>query len=312
MSTATRRGEAHLWLLLEEALVAVGRGGADPWAVQRNFRYVADAMAHAGTLPPAITQAIKHELDDALVVRRLLPAASFHGDPYDIEDGQRDEHEHDRPSDGANVWFEAEIERHLDLLAAFDPATRPDAGAETIRILAAPARAFEAAGVLGATGRALVADLVASIADAGFDPGRGTPGDGRVRREWARFLRDRPPPLPEPFEPTRAVHPRAPLGAVGEHTLRADGVAWNHDALELTVSFRRPDGIAVTDRTPWLARAVDHRGRLHLGQPTRSHRDGGTAAVFTLRPGLDDGQGHGTLDVRLTNRGRKVEGRVEL
>ena len=308
MSTATRRGEAHLWLLLEEALVAVGRGGADAWDVQRQFRYVADAMASAGTLPATITQAIKIELDDALVVRRLVRAGSFTGAPYEVDDDVREGHR--GPNDGAVVWFEAEIERHLDLLAAYDPEVRPDAGAETLRILAAPARAFEAAGVLGAAGKSLVADLTASVAAAGFDPGRTTPGDGRVRKEWVRFLRERPVPFAVPFEPAKSVQPRTPIGDLGEHTLRVDEVGWNDDAVELTVAFRRPGGLAVVDRTPWLARVLDHRGRLHLGQPTRSHRDGGTAAVFALRPGLGDG---GTvLHVRLTNGGRRVEGKVSL
>ena len=308
MSTAARRGEAHLWLLLEEALVAVGRGGVDPWDAQRHFRYVADAMASAGALPTTITQAIKHELDDALVVRRLVPAASFRGEPYEVPEVRDDGHH--GAVDAAHVWFEAEIERHLDLLAAYDPAVRPDAGAETLRILAGPARAFEAAGVLGAPGKAMVADLTASIAAAGFDPGRTTPGDGRVRREWVRFLRDRPAPFPDPFEPTKSVRPRTPLGAIDDQTLRVDEVAWNEGALELTVSFRRDDGIAVTDRSPWLARVVDQRGRLHLGQPVRSYREGGTVAVFALRPGLDDTGA--ALQVRLSNRGRKVEGRVDL
>lgn len=308
MSTATRRGEAHLWLLLEEALVAVGRGGADPWDAQRHFRDVADAMAAAGTVPAPITQAVKHELDDALVVRGLVPAASFQGVAYEVDEHLRDDHR--GPADGANVWLEAEIERHLDLLAYFDPATGPDAGARTLRLVAAPARAFDAAGVLGAGGRALVSDFTASVAAAGFDPGRATPGDGRVRREWVRFLRDRPNPFPEPFEPAKSVRPRAALGEIGQHALRVDEVSWTDDALELTVSFRRPDGIARTDRSPWLARVLDHRGRLHLGQPTRSHREGGTSAVFALRPGLDDG---GTvLQVRLSNCGRKVEGQVSL
>lgn len=288
--------------------MAVGRGGADPWETQRQFRYVADAMASSGTLPTSITQAVKRELDDALVVRGLVPAASFLGATYEVDEAQRDAHH--GPGDGAVVWLEAELDRHLDLLAAHHPTTRPDAGAEALRILAAPARAFEAAGVLGAAGRALVADLVASIAAAGFDPGRTASPDGRVRREWVRFLRDRPAPFPEPFEPAKSVRPRTPLGLVGDHALRMDEVAWNEDGLELSVSFRRGDGIAVTDRTRWLARAVDHRGRLHLGQPTRSHRDGGTSAVFALRPGLDDG---GTvLHVRLSNNGRKIEAKVSL
>ena len=308
MSTATRRGEAHLWLLLEEALVAVGRGGADVWDVQRQFRSVADAMAAAGTLPTAITQAIKDELDDALVVRQLVPAASFTGAPYEVDDDVRESHR--GPADGALVWFEAEVERHLDLLTAFDPAVRPDAGAETLRLLAAPARAFDAAGVFGAAGKALVADLTASLAAAGYDPGRGTPGDGRVRKGWVRFLQDRPPPLAVPFEPAKSVRPRTTLGEIGDHSLRVDEVAWNDDAMEVTIAFRRPGGLAVVDRTPWLGRVVDHRGRLHLGQPTRSHRDGGTAAVFALRPGLADGAT--VLQVRVTNGGRRVEGKVEL
>lgn len=287
--------------------MAVGRGGSDPADVQRHFRYVGDAMALAGVVPTALVQALKHELADALVVRRLVPAASFIG----AEPGDRNEaDEHRGPVDGAVVWLEAEIERHLDLLAAHDPAVRPDAGAETLRLLAAPARAFDAAGVFGAAGKALVADLTASLAAAGYDPGRGTPGDGRVRKGWVRFLQDRPPPLAVPFEPAKSVRPRTTLGEIGDHSLRVDEVAWNDDAMEVTIAFRRPGGLAVVDRTPWLGRVVDHRGRLHLGQPTRSHRDGGTAAVFALRPGLADGAT--VLQVRVTNGGRRVEGKVEL
>ena len=310
-ATAARKGEAHLWLLLEEALVAVGRGGADPWETQRHFRYVADAMAVAGVVPTPITQGLEHELDDALVVRRLVPAASFLGNAHDLDD-EAEVRDHHGPTDGAHVWFESELERHLDLLAAYDPNTRPDAGAKTLHILAAPARAFDAAGVFGGTGRAMVADLTASIAAAGYDPGRATPGDGRVRREWVRFLRDRPQPIPEPFEPTKSVQPRADLGSIGNRTVRVDEVAWSEHAIELTVALRGTDGFAidVLQQAPWHAHVLDPRGRLHLGQPTRPHKHGGTSAVFQLRPGLDDGVT--VLQVRIAARGRKVEGHVAL
>lgn len=310
MSTAVQRGEAHLWLLLEEALVAVGRGGADPWDVQRHFRYVADAMSLSGVVPRAIARTLRLELDDALAVRRLVPAATFLADEQPIDDEARAAHR--GPADGALVWFEAEIERHLDLLAAHDPAVRPDAGGETLRILAAPARAFDAAGVFGAEGKGLVADLTASIADAGFDPGRATPGDGRVRRDWVRFLRDRPPPFPDPFEPGKSVQPRAILGTIGDRTVRVDEVAWTEGALELRVALRGTDGftVDVLEQPPWCARVLDHRGRVHLGQPSRSSDQGGTATTFRLRPGLEDGVS--VLQVRISSRGWKVEGQVAL
>ena len=288
--------------------MAVGRGGSDPADVQRHFRYVGDAMALAGVVPTALVQALKHELADALVVRRLVPAASFIG----AEPGDRNEaDEHRGPVDGAVVWLEAEIERHLDLLANFDPAIRPDVGAETLRIIAGPARAFEVAGVLGSTGKALLNDLTASVAAAGYDPGRAAPGDGRVRRDWVRFLRDRPPPLPDTFEPAKAVHVRTVLGAFAdERTVRVEEVAWSEHAVSLTVAFRGPDPFAPYERAPLHARLLDPRGHLHLGQPTRSFQDGGTSATFLLRPGLEDGVS--TLQVRITTRGRKVEGPVAL
>src|SRR4051794_12928487 len=78
MTTMTaNRAEAHLWLLLEEALIAAGRGGEDVWEVQRQFRYVSDALLAAGVVAPAIASRLRSELDDALVVRGLLPPASF-------------------------------------------------------------------------------------------------------------------------------------------------------------------------------------------------------------------------------------------
>lgn len=310
MSTPARRGEAHLWLLLEEALVAVTRGRGDPAETQRHFRYVADAMAVAGVLPASITQSLKHELDDALVVRKLVPAASFLGAPHELDDTERDAHH--GPVDGPVVWLEAEIERHLDLLAGYDPGVRPDAGAETLRILAAPARAFDASGVLGASGKALVADVTTSIAAAGFETGRTPPGDGRVRRDWVRFLRDRPDPLPDPFEPAKSVTPRAVLGELGDRTVRIDEVAWTEQAMELVVGLPGTAGFLVDDvpQAPWQARVLDARGRLHLGQPVRPYRGGGNSARFLLRPGLEDGVT--ALQVRVARLGRKVEGPVAL
>jgi hypothetical protein len=312
VSTAARRGEAHLWLLLEEALVAAGRGGAEPWDVQRHFRYVADAMATAGVVPAALARHLEHELDDALVVRRLVPAASFFGaDPDEGAAAGAAADQHHGPVDGAVVWLEAEIERHLDLLADFDAVTRPDAGADTLRIVAAPARAFEVAGVLGSAGRALLDDLAASVLAAGFDAGRAPHGDGRVRRDWVRFLRDRPPPLPASFEPDKSVHPRTVLGTLADgRPVRVDEVAWTAAAVSLTVTMRGEDPFAVNERVPIQARILDPRGHLHLGQPTRSFKDGGTSATFLLRPGLEDGVAN--VQVRVTSRGRKVEGTVAL
>ena len=308
MSTPARRGEAHLWLLLEEALLSVVRGGAEPWDVQRHFRYVAGAVALAGVVPTAVARSLERELDDALVVRKLVPAASFSGDEG-VGDDERPEAPHS-PNDGAVVWLEAEIERHLDLLATFDPATRPDAGADALRIVAAPARAFEVAGVLGTGGKALLNDLTASVAAAGFDTGRSVQGDGRVRRDWVRFLRDRPKPIPAPFEPDKAVRVRAELGSIDGQTIRVDEVAWTDDAVALTVSLRGADPLRVAERPTLHARMVDPRGHLHLGQPTRSYQGGGTSATFHLRPGLEPGAA--LLQVRVTSGGRKVEGTVTL
>ncbi|HUP84870.1 MAG TPA: hypothetical protein VM143_04295 [Acidimicrobiales bacterium] len=304
MSTPSRRVEAHLWLLLEEALVAIARGGADPWEIRRQFGYVTGAVAEAGIAPTSLTSSIRLELDDALAVRGLLAAASFQGaQPPD----PAPETNRDNP-DGAVVWLEAELERHLDLLAAYDPIVRPDAGAETLRILAAPARAFEAAGVLGAPGRALLADLTASVAAAGFDPGRPTPGAGRVRRDWVRFLRDRPPPPPAAFDPTASARPRMVLGRLRDRTVRVDEIAWTSDAIELHLALRPDEGIGRGEHAAWHARMVDPRGRVHLGQPAVPRLDGGASATLRLRPGLEDGVK--ALVVRVTSRGQRVEGRV--
>jgi hypothetical protein len=308
MSPPSRRAEAHLWLLLEEALVAIARGGADPWEVRRQFGYVTGAVAEARIVSAELAAAIRLELDDALAVRGLLEAASFRGaDPLDAPATPP----HDPPpatADGAVVWLEAEIERHLDLLAAYDPTVRPDAGADTLRILAAPTRAFEAAGALGARGRALLTDLTASIAAAGFDPGRAAPGDGRVRRDWVRFLRDRPPLPPDPFEPVGSARPRTVLGRIGDRTVRVDEVAWTSELIELHVALRPDEGIGSRERIAWQARALDHRGRLHLGQPTVPLVDAGASATFRLRPGLEDGIAG--LQVRVTAKGQRVEGNV--
>jgi hypothetical protein len=217
------------------------------------------------------------------------------------------------------VWLEAEIERHLDLLAGYDPTTRPDAGADAMRILGGPVRAFDAAGILG-RGRAAVADLATSIAVVGFDTGRAIAGDGRVRREWVRFLRDRPKAVPHPHEPDHVSTPRTVLGVLHGRTARVDEVAWSTDAVDLAVTLRPASeeaGVAgehrrftATESLPWYARVVDDRGRLHLGQPRTPILAGGTGARFTLRPGLDAGVRR--LHVRVSSRGAKVEGTVAL
>lgn len=303
-----RRGEAHLWLLLEEALVGVRRAGDEVREVRRNFRAVADALAATGLVATAVASALAAELDDALAVRGLLDPASFRARPFPHAAAwPRPDH----AATGVAVWLEAEIERHLDLVAGFDPATRPDAGAAAMRILGGPVRAFEAAGALG-PGRALMDDFGASLVSAGYEAGRTRAGaDGRLRREWVRFLRERPDPMPEPHQADEVREPSAALGVVAGRTARVDRVAWSGAAVDVRVTLRAAAGPRFGDhRTPWHARALDSRGRLHLGPPSTSAAEGGSSAMFRLRPGLT--RDADRLVVRITCGGERIEGTVPL
>ena len=302
---AGARAEAHLWLLLEEALVAARQGDVGVWEVQRGFRHVCDALLAAGVASPSVTTALRYELDDALVVRGLLPPASFTGWAALGVDVIREE---ETTADGS-VWLEAELERHLDLLAGYDPNTASAAGADTMRILAGPVRALESAGALGA-GKAMVADFVASISAAGFDIGQVDLGleGGRVRREWVRYLRDRPAPWGDGEAMDDVRHPQLVLGTIGERMVRVDGVAWSDRELvvHLTVRSVGRGWLDTKDTVGWSLRVLDDRGRLHLGQPVPPV----SGLRYRLRPGLVAGVRR--LDVRLTARGERLEGSIPL
>lgn len=306
--SAARLAEAHLWLLLEEAVVGISRGGAQVDEVRRNFRAVGQALAGAGVIDGSISRYIAGELDDVLAVRRLVPLATFRGAPPPLPVEPPD-----APRDAVAVWLEAEIERHLDLVAGFDPAEQPGAGADALRILSGPVRAFEAARVLGPA-KALVSELAAALVDAGYDAGRNPAaaptGHERNRPQWVAFLRRRPRPLPEHFEPDDAREPDAVIGEIDGHTLRVTRISWTADVLEVVASVRSPAiDLADVYRT-WACRAVNDRGGLHLGQPVAQRHDAGAAARFLLRPGLLSPSTR--LDVRVTSGGRRADAAVAL
>ncbi len=301
-----RRAEAHLWLLLEEALVDVRDPRAETWEIWRNFRAVVDALVAIDALVPELGEAFVGELDDAMALRGLVPVTAFGAAPWPEPDllvapG--------RPpgNDAGRIWLEAEIERHLDLFVSFDSETQAWAARDMLRILGGPVRAFEAVGGEPVSG--LLGDLAATLAAAGVDPGREVPGEAVARREWVQFLRDRPAPIPDPHVPDERRRPRVRLGGkVTGPVVRVDLLAWSEDAIEMAVGVRTsPDLVGVDDRTPWHARVLDDRGHLHLGQ-TASLRPGDAALVFQLRPGLVIGVTR--IDVRLTRGGWRVEGSI--
>jgi hypothetical protein len=269
-------------------------------------------------LRPGVAERLRSELDDALVVRGLVPPASFAAVEHGAgEDGEDDDDEAAAPSgavDGS-VWLEAELERHLGLLADHDPAKDPGAGAEAMRILSGPLRALEAADALGGA-KPLLADFAASVTAAGYDAGPSMP-DGRVRREWVRFLRDRPAPWADvPPAATDLQRPDAVLGELLGRIVRVDELAWSPGELGIHVALRprqpRAGGpVLDPDETAaWSLRAIDDRGRLHLGPSMPPIAEAGGGIRFRLRPGLTDGVHR--LDLRLSARGRRLEGSVPL
>jgi hypothetical protein len=306
MGEAGRRGEAHLWLVLEEALAAVQEtGGASAVReVQRHVGYIAQALVVAGAIHCNVADAISQEFDDALVARRLLAAGSFRGQAYPVEHAASIV----MPSPtGAATWLEAEIERHIDLVADFDPLMRPEAGETAIRILEGPLRAFEAAEVAGAA-RPLVLDLAASLMAAGFDAGPARTSDGRVRRDWVRFLRERPPPLAEHAIDADVRELDEGLGLLRGASVKVSGATLTRDRLDLQITIGRSG--EVDPPATWFVRALDSRGRLHLGQPQR-HRGAPTRTLtFPLRPGL---QGEAQkVEIRVTAGSDRVEATIAL
>jgi hypothetical protein len=299
----SRRGEAHLWLLLEESLADAKRAEGAVWPAQRNFRSVVEALVAAGSVPAAVGDAIADELDDTLAVRGLVSTGAFRGRAFPAEEAVAAE---GGSAAAASTWFEAEVDRHLDLLADFDVSLRPDAGADALRILGGPVRAFEAAGVVGST-RHLLADLAASLASAGFDVGPLVGGE--ERKAWVAFLRDQPRSLVT-AEPEQFREVRQPIGEVEGRTVAVTSVAWSPALLQLRTTVRSPSGIGIEDGSRWSARAVDDGGRLHLGQPTMAMSDGGSAAIFRLRPGFVTPPAQ--LDVTITRGGSSATATVGL
>jgi hypothetical protein len=125
-----------------------------------------------------------------------------------------------------------------------------------------------------------------------------------------QFLRDGPPPLPEPHEPDERRTPRLLLGEIAGRLVRLDTLAWSADAIDLEVIVRGPDGRADPEvGVPWQARVLDDRGHVHLGQPAVL-RGGAGRLRFALRPGV--GPGVNRLDLRVTRGGARLEGSVAL
>jgi len=187
-----------------------------------------------------------------------------------------------------------------------DPAVRPGAGVEALRILSGPVRALDAAGA-GPGVATLIADFAASIAAAGYLT--GPISGGSERPEWATFLRDRPASIVTE-EPEQFRELRAPLGRLRGRAVTITSVAWSPKLVQLRAIVRPPTNSGVDPGGWWTARATDEAGMVHLGQPGLGLSDGGASLVFRLRPGLQTSSG--VLEVRIASAGECVEGVVEL
>ena len=291
--------------------MTVRSNALEPWEAWRSFRAIADALVATDTLDAAVADALVSELDDALAVRGIIPPGAFSAAPWpDLEVLRRPCPT--PPAGAARAWLEAEIDRNLDLFASFTADAQPWAARDLLRIVGGPVRAFESVGLLASKdGPALLDEVVASLVAAGVDCGRAAPAGTEPRAEWVDFLRARPAPLPEPFEPDEARRPDRTLGTLAGTTNRLVAVAWSADAVRLELTVRPPSGEVTGGGTtaPLHARAVDDAGRLHLGQPVTARRPSGTVHVF-LRPGFGpDVRG---FDLRLTKGGERLDGSVAL
>lgn len=306
-----RRGEAHLWLLLEEALVIARGGEVEPWEAWRNYRTVADALVAVGAVDPDVAEALVGELDDALALRGVIPVGAFTAAPWpdaDVLTRPRPP----APIGAARTWLEAEIERHLDLFASFGFGARSWAASDLLRILGGPVRAFAAVGLLAAPEDArLLDEVAATLAADGVDLGRPTEPDVAPRPEWLDFLRSQPAPLLDVHEVAERRRAWVALGSTPEgDTVRVDEVGWSDTAIEVDVTIRRSSArVMLTDRVPWSLRLVDRDGHLHLGQPAVL-RAGSGLLHFSLRPGLSERSPR--LEARVTHGGSFVEATVPL
>lgn len=306
-----RRGEAHLWLLLEEALLHVRRAGVEPWESWRNFRAVVDALVVTGALGGEVGDALVSELDDALALRGVVPSGVFTAAPWPSLETLTAARPAP-PAGAAVAWLEAEVERHLDLFASFGSDAQAWAASDLVRIVGGPVRAFAAVGMLEAGDAGILEEVVATLEAADVPVPRPAAAGAVPREPWVGFLRSRPGPLPVAHEPRHRRLPRVELGRLDETSARLDAVAWSEQALELDVAVRsRPAAAVRTAGTaaPWHARVLDEDGGLHLGQPVTPRR-GAASLRFALRPGLPDGVGR--LEVRLTRGGARVEASVAL
>lgn len=302
---ADRRGEAHLWLLFEETLADVvrqGRAGQGParrqraWESRRNYGYVAGALAAAGTVSVPVAAALLRELDDALVLRGLVELDHFGGRAFPVEQAATPP---PAPAGGPQVWLEAEIERHLDLLGSMAPGERPEAGGEVLRILSGPIRAFAAAGA-GEPCARLVEQLAASLDAAGFDVGDLVTDPLVARPEWVRFLHERPIPRPASGPVAHRRELREAMGRLGGHQVVLAGLGWSPDRLDVSMLVRPPRGGEADHGSQGLrVRALDDEGRLHLGQVGEISAAG--EVLVHLRPGL--GPAAASLQLRVTAGG---------
>ncbi|MBW3555654.1 MAG: hypothetical protein KY454_01820 [Actinobacteria bacterium] len=309
---ADRRAETHLWLLLEETLAAaVGAGGAGAGRIERarqarrNYGYVARALAASGLVAPAVADALVHELDDALALRGLADVSSFAGRPFPVDAAAAPA---TVTAGGPEVWLEAEIERHLELLAAMNPGERPGAGEEALRILSGPVRGLLAAGA-GDACAALMAQLAASLAAAGFDIGPVATEPLAARPEWVRFLHDRPAANDGDQPVTEVGGPREPLGALGGRQVVLRRLAWSSTHIDVIVALGAPRAGQERELAAGLAvRALDDRGRLHLGLLPSVPFAG--ESVVHLRPGIDAPVA--SLQLRITAGGECVTAAIAL
>ena len=258
-----------------------------------------------------MADALSSELDDVLAVRGVTLASAFSGAPWPELEVLRRRPDPPPSPGAARAWLEAEAERHLDLFVNFNAEARAWAARDLVRIIGGPVRAFEAVGLLApADATALRDEIVSSLHAAGVDPGQPAEPEVPPRAEWVEFLRARPGPIPEPFEPAHTRTTSLTIGQVRGAHVRLTTVAWNADAIRLDLTTRRADATgALPSAAPLHARLLDDAGRLHLGQPETRRRDVGVVHLF-LRPGLaDDVRG---FELRLTKGGDRVEASVPL
>lgn len=306
--TPDRRGEAHLWLLLEEALLHVRRGEVEPWEAWRNYRAVADALVVAGAVPAEVGDALVGELDDALAVRGVVPAAAFAAAPWpEVDVVVRDRPV--APASAAPVWLEAEVERHLDLFASFGAAARTRAADDLLRILRGPVRAFSAVGLLDQEGGRILDEVAATLIAVGVPLDPASVAEAGPRDRWVEFLQSEPQPIPVPHQVEERRDVLVDLGRLGGALLWVEQVAWSPAAVEVAVAVRARPAAGTTRGPAWHARVVDAGGRLHLGQPL-SPPATTTVLRFALRPGLDAPSGPVVL--RITRGVACVEAEIVL